>query len=81
MEGAEWIKTVILEAFRNAAPHLCEPSKIRELIEDIVRQATSMSGVISRLQEEVTKRNAATERTDLKIFLLFLEREFRKRET
>jgi len=79
MEGVEELKTIVFEAFRNAAPHLCEPSKIRGLLEEVVNQATSLDEIIGILQEDMGKRSVATERTDLKILLLFLEREARKR--
>lgn len=81
MEGVEEFKAAIFDAFRSAAPHLCEPSRIRELLEEVVKQARSIEGAIAKLQEEMAKCSAATERTDLKILLLFLEKELRKRET
>ena len=81
MEGVEELKTMVFEAFRNATPHLCDPSKIRGLLKEVVNQATSLDEIIGRLQEEMGKRSVATERTDLKILLLFLEREAKKQRS
>lgn len=79
--GAEHLRAIILDAFRSAAPHLCEPSKIKEVIEELVERADSIKKIIDELQRRIIECCDVTRKTDLKIFLMFLEKEVARRIT
>ncbi|MHA1605965.1 MAG: hypothetical protein ACTSWP_00230 [Candidatus Freyarchaeota archaeon] len=63
-----------MEAF----PHLCEPLQVKELLERELENVSTMDELISRLDRRVLEERSPTEKTDIKIILMFLERKLRE---
>ncbi|MEM1657732.1 MAG: hypothetical protein QXK94_01690 [Candidatus Jordarchaeales archaeon] len=78
MKNSSELEVVVFNVFKNAFPHLCEPSKIRELLEKVVKQTVSIEELMFKLQEEERQCSSATYKTDLKILLFYLEKDLRK---
>ncbi|MHA1632441.1 MAG: hypothetical protein ACTSXC_06505 [Candidatus Freyarchaeota archaeon] len=76
--GVDCLKEKIREAFMEAFPHLCEPLQVKELLERELENVSTMDELISRLDRRVLEERSPTEKTDIKIILMFLERKLRE---
>lgn len=70
----EDLRKLVWRAFDEAKPYLEDSSWIAELLERLIPKTKDISNLKKRLKTESSSIGDATKRTDVRIYLSFLER-------
>ncbi|MFB0560550.1 MAG: hypothetical protein ACETWM_04865 [Candidatus Lokiarchaeia archaeon] len=62
----------IWDAYNKAAPHLCEFVWLKKVISEIIPNAKNLEMLINALYQEIQKEKTISRKTDLKIFIFYL---------
>jgi len=70
----EDLRSLVWRAYEEAAPYLEDPSWIATLLERLISKTTDINSLKNLLNNESSSMDDATKRTDVSIYLSYLER-------